>query len=79
MNGDVEPNPTGEEKRQLVGVADDDERALAGTDDVVHPLAELGARRDPAERGQQLGVTPWIVLRRRARKAQGGLCFGHQP
>ena len=45
MKRQVEPHPAGEEERELVRVADDDQRAELGADDVVDPRAQGGARR----------------------------------
>ena len=69
---DVEPDPAGEEKRELVRIADHDQRALARADDVVDALTQLGARRDALERGEQRGIAARVVLGRRAREPEGG-------
>ena len=47
---DVELDAAGEEERELLGVADDDQAAGAGVEDVVDALAERRARRDHLER-----------------------------
>jgi len=67
--GLVEPHPTGEEKRELTGIADHDQRAFARADHVVDRLAELRPRRDALERVEQQRIAARVVLRRRAREA----------
>src|SRR3954451_3743639 len=68
----VEPHAARVQKRQLGGVADDDQSALVRANHVVDRLPQLGARRDPLERGEQARVPAWIVLRRCACEAEGG-------
>src|SRR5205085_11989499 len=65
-----EPDASGEEEGEDLRLADDDQRAVARADDVIDPLAELGARRYALERGEQLRIAPRIVLGRRAREAE---------
>ena len=68
--GRVEADPARVEERELVRVADDDERALVGADDVVDRLAERRARRDLRHRLEQLRVAAGVVFRRRAREPE---------
>ena len=60
--GKVELHPAGVEERQLVGIADHDQRALLRADDVVDPGAQLRARRDLCDRGQQDRVAALVDL-----------------
>ena len=50
----VEPDPARVEERELVRVADHDQRALVRADDVVDRLAQRGAGRDLRDRREQL-------------------------
>ena len=52
----VELDAAGVEERELVRVADHDQRALVRADDVVDGLAEPGARRNLGDRREQLRV-----------------------
>ena len=54
--------PAGEQEGELVGVADDDQAAGAGVDDVVDALAHRGARRDHLERLDEPGLLPRFEL-----------------
>ena len=66
----VEPHAAREQERELLRVADHDQRALARADDVVDRLPQLGSRRDAPDRGEQPPVEPWILLRRLADRAE---------
>ena len=59
---DVQPDAAGEQERELVGIADDDQAAGAGMDDVVDPLADRGAGRDHLQRLDQPGLLPRFEL-----------------
>ena len=67
----VEAHATGEQERELARIADHDQRAFARPDDVVDRLTKLPAGRDSLESVEQERITSWIVLRRRAREAEG--------
>ena len=46
----------------VAGVADDDQAAGAGVDDVVDPLAQGAARRDDVEGPEEPGILPFRQL-----------------
>src|SRR4029450_13235712 len=57
------------EEGELLRVADHDQRALLRADDVVDALAEVCARGDLGDRGEQHRVAPEVQLCTRARDA----------
>ncbi len=59
---DVELHPAGQQWRQLVLVADDDQRARVGLDDVVDALPQGGSRRDHLERPEKSGLLSRLKL-----------------
>ncbi len=56
----VEPHAAGEQERQVVRVADHDQRAVLGADDVVDARAQPRARRDLLERREEGLILPRV-------------------
>ena len=56
----VEAHAAREEERQLVRVADDDERPVLGADDVVDPRAQRRSRRHLLERREESLILPRV-------------------
>ena len=55
-------NPAREKVRDVVGIADDDQAAGAGMDDVVDALAQGAARRDDVKRSEKPGILTFRQL-----------------
>jgi hypothetical protein len=68
----VERDAAGEQERELRRIADHDQRAFVGADDVVDPLAQVCAGRDSRDGVEQLGLATRIALGGRAREPQAG-------
>src|SRR5919201_1753862 len=69
----VETHAAGEQERELVRIAEDDQRSLAGANDVVDRLAQLRPGSDALEGVEQLRIAARIVLRRGSCEPEGGL------
>ena len=66
----VEPDAAGVEERELLRIADHDQRALARADHVVDRLPDRGAGRDRLDRREQVRIAARVVVGRRAREAE---------
>ena len=68
--GQVEPDAARVEKGERGRIADHDQCALVRADDVVDPLAKLGAGCDPLDRPEQARIAARVVLGGRAGEAE---------
>jgi hypothetical protein len=61
-SSDVQLDPAGEQERELIRVADDDQAAGARVDDIVDPLANRRTWRHHLERLDKSGLLPRFEL-----------------